>query len=159
MFFFFIVQIFSEVYPLIISIPKGQRIETPSSLSIPGTLPDNLIIFVIDQFKYDQISTAQQLKKWGNSYKYCDENGRTTTFPKVDSNIYNFVDQMRDLYSQKMNIDSSNECLCKMDQYQGGLVIVHVTDEEPEIVPQILEKAPSGTAIAFVASTEELFKY
>ena len=72
------------LYPLLVSIPKGNRIETPSALSIPGTLPENLIIFIVDQFQFNQIKNIQQLKKWGNCYRYLDENGRVSQFSSVD---------------------------------------------------------------------------
>ena len=147
------------LYPLLVSIPKGHRIETPSGLSVPGTLPDNLIIFIVDQFKFNQIKTIQQLKKWGNCYRFLDENGRISQFPSVDSNIYNFLDQMRELYPKKMNIDASSECLCKMDLYTGGLVTIHVIDADSHVIPEILKKVHEETALAFIASTEELFRY
>ena len=66
---------------------------------------------------------------------------------------------MRQLYPNSMIIDSGNECLCRADDYKGGLLIVRVIDEETHVIEEILSRIHKDITISFIASTKDLFRY
>jgi len=154
-----ILAILCFVYPLLVGVPKGTSISTPSALTIPGNLGDNHVVFIIDRFKFPQISSIREITNWASAIKHCEAIGSALVYPKVESNIYNFLDQVRALYPTKMEIDSANECTCRADHYDGGLLVVRVVDNEPHVVEEILSRIRCSYSVSFMASTNELFRY
>ena len=160
MLFLFLSAASSEQYPLILGVSEDTFVPNPSVLGVTGILPDKLCVFIIGQFEEPQITTLKDLSTWNNmiASKVCSAVGKMVEFPSVESNIFNFVEKMKEMYESKMVIDAGNECTCKIGQFREGLVIVKVPDSEPRAVDEVIGRLPEGTAIAFVASTPTLFK-
>ena len=147
-----------EKYPLIIGVPAGTAVPRAEVLGVSGVLPENLCIFIVDQYEEPQIRNIHELSMWGNSAsKACENVGKMLQFPAVESAEFNFVERMMAMYDKKMFINSADECACKIRHYRGGLVIVRVLDSEPHVVEEIRASLLSSNAIAFVAATPTLF--
>jgi hypothetical protein len=149
----------SEVYPLLLGVSKETTAATPSSLAIAGTLPPNLCLFIVDQVEIAPFRTIQELSNWASAATVCEGVGKALTFPVVESNVFNFLDAVRNLYPPEMKIDTSDECPCAIKKYSGGLVIVRVPDNDQAVVGEVVQALPWNTAIAFISSTDNLFRY
>jgi hypothetical protein len=145
-------------YPLILGVPPDSTVTTPSSLGIPGALPDNLCIFIAEPSAENPIRDLQELSTWADASAVCQKVGRVLSFPSVESNIFNFLTTMQEMYSKEMTVDAARECACKLQYYTGGLVTVRVPDDEKISVEEVVAKLPNDTAIAFIAANEDLFK-
>lgn len=157
MIFLFALFCAPEKYPLILGVPKTTFAPKPEVLGASGVLPENLCIFIIDQFEEPQIRSLHELRTWGNAAAACERVGKSIEFPEVESESFDFVARMKELYEKQMFINSADECPCKIRQYRGGLVIVRVLDNEPNVVEEVRASLLSSNAIAFVASTQNLF--
>lgn len=157
-FFFFQYLCFSIKYPLLLGIPPDSKIRNLQSFDSKENYPSNLCIFIIDQKEQPQIESIRDLKQWGNSLRVCQNVGSYLPFPSVDSTQFDFVTKMREIYDAVMDIDSKNECVCKLRYYHGGLVVIRVADNEDIAVQEALEKLPEKTTLAFVAASGDLFK-
>ena len=144
-------------YPLIVGVPNDSKIKNIASFDVKENLPQNLCIFVIDQVEQPQITTVRELMQWGNSANVCRNVGNYLQFSSLDSSKINFVSKMRHDYDAVMDIDSKNECVCKLRYYHGGLVVIRVADNEEIAIQEALEKLPEKTSLAFVAANGELF--
>ncbi|KAK8866808.1 hypothetical protein M9Y10_009776 [Tritrichomonas musculus] len=157
--FFFVFGILSLSinYPLIIGVPSDSKLKNIASFDVKENLPSNLCIFIIDQVEQPQITTIRQLMQWGNSARVCQNVGNYLQFSSLDSSKIDFVSKMRHDYEAVMDIDSKNECVCKLRYYHGGLVVIRVGDNEDIAITEALEKLPEKTSLAFVAANGELF--
>ncbi|KAH0794709.1 hypothetical protein GPJ56_001461 [Histomonas meleagridis] len=141
-------------------MPKETIVSTPSYLDVSENLPKNLCIFIIDKFEYPQITSISQLFNWGDALFICQKFGKVVQFPAVDTNIFDIVSKMKAQYSPNiMNIDTGNQCPCKIQSFKGGLVIVRIPDNEPNTLDEILPYLPEETGVAFIASTDTHFRY
>ena len=141
-------------------MPKETIVSTPSYLDVPENLPKNLCIFIIDQFEYPQITSISQLYRWGDALSICERFGKVVQFKAVDPNIFDIISKMKTQYSPNvMEIDTANQCSCKIMDFQGGLVIVRIPDNESNTLNEILPYLPEETGVAFIASTETNFRY
>jgi hypothetical protein len=147
----------SERYPLLLGVPDNVTADTPAGLAVPGLLPENLTIFIAVPSDNTPVNDLIQLSKWAGASQICAKLGKTLAYPFVDSNIFNFLKAMREIYSQELTIDAANECACKLRYYKGGLVTVRVPDEELEVVDEAVKKVPEGTAFAFIPAIGDLF--
>ena len=157
LFFVFGLLSSSVNYPLIVGVPIDSKIKNIASFDVKDNLPQNLCIFVIDQVEQPQISTVRELKQWGDSARVCQNVGNYLQFSSLDSSKIDFVSKMRHNYDAVMDIDSKNECVCKLRYYHGGLVVIRVADNEEIAIQEALEKLPEKTSLAFVAANGELF--
>ena len=157
--FCFLILSKSEEYPLLVSYKRGNSIQTPNQLGISGALGDKHICFIIDHFAKPQIRTVKELSNYGGAMGICERYGSVKMFPAIDSNDFDFLKNLREIYSKKMNLDSANECTCKADDYEDGLLVVRVSDEDDYVIKEILDKVPRDVTISFLASTDKLFRY
>lgn len=139
-----------EEYPLILGVPANTFVPNVAALTSPGILPENMCIFIIESYEEPEIGTINDLRKWGNAEDVCNTVGKVLIYPAVERDVLDFVPVVESLYEKVMPIDSAHECLCKMKNYKGGLLIVTVLDSEPNVVKTVLESLPSGSAVAFV---------
>lgn len=138
------------VYPLLIGLPDDTTVNTPSSLAIKENLPDNMCVFIISQDPRNPIADLRDLKLWGGSSRWCENVGVVRSFSNVDSNIFNFLQTMKDVYDNRLHIDARVECGCKIQRFKGGLVTVVVDDNEIEAISEVVSGLPPGTGIAFI---------
>jgi hypothetical protein len=153
----FLARGYSQPYPLLLGVPPDVVADTPSILATPGLLPENLTIFIAVPGAETPVNDIIQLGKWGGASQICEKVGKTLAFPSVEANIFNFLKEMREIYPQELTIDGGNECACKMKYFKGGLVTVKVPDDDLEVVDEVVEKAPPGTAFAFIVASDDLF--
>ena len=146
---------------MIVGVSQDTFAPSATVLGVPGILPENLCIIIIQQFEEPQIRSIRDLNIWGNMLptRVANTVGKSIEFPSIDSNIFNFVDKMKEMYPTQMIIDTENECACKIRQFHGGLVLVKVLDSDSRVVDEVVDGLPEGTAIAFIASTPTLFKF
>jgi hypothetical protein len=149
----------SEFYPILVGTKRGFKIQTPNQLVTAGALGENHVCFVIDRFALPQIKTIRELGKFGDAMRYCEAAGSMKSFSDVDSAEFDFLKYLRSSFHKIMNLDAANECTCKADNFEEGLLIVRVTDDDPHAISEILEKVPSDVTVSFIASTDKLFKY
>lgn len=148
----------AEKYPLILGVDSETFIPNPSVLGVQGILPESVCLFVIDQFEEAQISNIRDLSNWANAREVCNGVGKAVQFPVVDSNIFNVMSTLKELYPNPMMINAANECPCKINHFRSGLVIVRVPDNEIGTVSEVVSKLEPNVAIIFVASTPTLFQ-
>jgi hypothetical protein len=147
----------SERYPLLLGVPEGVIADTPSSLAVLGLLPENLTVFIAVPGNDTPVGDLAQLAKWGGASQICAKVGKTLAFPAVDSNIFNFLTAMREIYPTGLTVDAAHECACKLRYFKGGLAIVRVPEDELEVVDEVVRKVPPGTAFAFIPAIGDLF--
>lgn len=155
---FLITLSISEEYPLIVGIKPDIKVPNPQSLVPSGALGRNHALFIIDKYNDKQITTPGGLGKFGGAYKFCEEVGKLMVYNKINSDEFNYLDHVKSLYQHKMTLDPLNECTCKAENFKSGLIIIHVSDDEPQVVEEVLNLLPNDTTVAFLASTEKLFK-
>lgn len=139
-----------ECYPLVAGVPEGTFVPSAVALGQPGVLPENVCVFVIEQFEEPEIASLEDLLRWGNAEEVCGRFGKVVAYPCVERATLDFVRAVEDAYERVMFLDSAHECLCRMRNYEGGLVVVKVLDNEPGVVSRVIESLPSGSAVAFV---------
>ena len=150
---------YSESYPLLVSTKKGFQIKFPNQLTLSGALGDKHVCFIIEKYSQPQISTIRALSNYGGAMRVCEQYGSTRSYSSIESNDFDFLKSLKDTYPKKMTIDSANECTCKADNYEDGLLIVRLIDEDEYVIKEILEKVPKDVTISFLASTDNLFKH
>jgi hypothetical protein len=143
-------------YPLLLGVPKDTFAPTPESLGIPGTLPANLTIFIA--VTEPPLASLQQLSNWARAAEICESVGKALAFPALDSRAFNFLDEMRALYSAELKINTAAECICKVRHFRGGLITVRVPEAEIEAVRTLTHGLPQSMPYAFIGSTAELFR-
>lgn len=154
----FVVLCQCEKYPLILGVSEDITINSVEMLMMDDILPENLVIFIIEKYDFEQIKTADQLSDWGSIGYLCQAYGKLISFSDVDSDEINFVDLMIAQHENPLVIDTRKECVCKIRTFEKGLVIVRLFDSDPSFVTEITENLPDDVALAFVASTETLFR-
>ena len=148
-----------EEYPLLVSYKRGHSVQTPNQLAISGALGDKHVCFIIDHFAKPQIRTVRELGNYAGAMGLCERYGSVKTYSAIDSTNFDFLKSLRETYQKKMNLDSANECTCKADDYEDGLLVVRVSDEDDYVIKEILDKVPRDVTISFLASTDKLFRY
>ena len=159
MFSLFLLLAKSELYPLLVGAKREFKVQTPNQLVAVGALGESHVCFIIDRFALPQIKTVRELGKFGNAMRYCEMAGSMKSFSDVDSSNFDFLKYLRNSYHKVMNLDSSNECTCKADNFEEGLLVVRVTDDDSYVIAEIMEKLPKGITVSFIASTDKLFRY
>ena len=149
----------AEEYPLLVSCKRGYQVQAPNQLGISGALGDKHVCFIIDRFAKPQIRTVRELGNFGGAMRVLERYGTMKSYAAIDSNEFDFLKSLRSIYQRKMNLDSSDECTCKADNYEEGLLVVRVSDEDEYVIQEILDKVPKDVTISFLASTDKLFKY
>jgi hypothetical protein len=149
----------SEAYPLIVGVSKETVATTAPALAVPGTLPPNLCLVIVDEVALPPFHTLNELSNWARAAQVCQSFGKLLSFPAIESTTFDFLDAMRHLYPSEMKIDASFECACSIKRYAGGFVVVRIPDTDTHIVAEVVEALPTGTAIAFLSATDNLFRY
>ncbi|EAY15249.1 hypothetical protein TVAG_393920 [Trichomonas vaginalis G3] len=148
----------SEAYPLILSAKPGVKVSSPSDLMTLGALGDKHCCFVIERFPKPPMKSVWDLGNFANAMTVCEKKGTLKTFNNVDSNQVNFLEQLENHYSKKLTLISYDECTCKAEKFQEGLIVVRVTEDDTYIVEEVLGKLPEDVTVSFIATTENLFR-
>ena len=101
----------SECYPLVAGVPEGTFVPSAVALGQPGVLPENVCVFVIEQFEEPEIS-LESLLRWGHAEEVCGRFGKVVAYPCVERATLDFVRAVEDVYERVMFLDSAHECLC-----------------------------------------------
>jgi hypothetical protein len=142
----------SSSYPLLLGVPSSVSAPTAESLGIPGTLPENLTVFIAVPTPDAPLTDLRSLSAWGNASTVCARAETTLAFPAVDSS-FNFVDTVRGLYPAQMSIDTATECTCKVRHFRGGLLTIRVIEEEISAVRVVTQGLPAAMPYAFVVDS------
>lgn len=147
-------------YPLLLGVPKDVRIPKQEMLSIKGVIPDDLCIFIIDRVENPEIRRIQELANFAHAEERCSAVGNLLMYSQIDHEDFNFLEKMRENRAGHiMKIDTGSECPCKAANYRSGLIEVRIPDNSPSYVNEILSSLPTNIAVAFIAASDDLFKY
>jgi hypothetical protein len=138
-------------------VPAESDITAVSSLTVPGTLPTNLCIFIRHPDGDGGAADLAGLEVWGGASEVCRAVGKTIGFPTIDSDIFNFLAQMRQIYPPEISLDVARTCLCKLKTYRSGLLVIRIPASKSSFVRKVADRLPQGTAIAVISVVGDLF--
>lgn len=146
-------------YNLLLGVPPEVNIPSKEMIGVNGVVPHDLVIFIIDRIEQEPLDTIEKLSSFADAEEKCNRIGKALKFEDIDSDELNFLEKMREQREYKLKIDANHECACKASWYRQGLLEVRVPDTKPNIPGIVLRKIQTNVSIAFIYSTDELFKY
>jgi hypothetical protein len=157
--YFLVCSAASEVYPLLLGVPKQSTATTVESLAVRGTLPANLAVIIVDHPDLKALRTLADLSNWASAAQVCESFGKVLTFPAVDAPTFDFLDIVRRLYPSEMKIDAGQQCTCALKRYAGGLLVVRIPENDVRVVSEVVQHLPKDSGIAFISATQTLFRH
>lgn len=145
----------SQDYPLIIGVKKGEKLGRITEST--NAIGRNHVLFIIEDYEHQPISSLVQLRSFGNVKEHTETIGYNKEY-KFNSETFNFLEYIKEKFDNRYMIyNPAKECTCKLDKYDGGLLIVRVKDGIPQDIDNTITSIDFEFTISFLARNNRLF--